>query len=158
MNNRNKEDVKQAPSQLNLFIKPVGEYLINGPIPAEDLAFLDFIDAYLEMGKGDTILDVHFMLERVSTKGAPDWWKGSIAQFEEEFHYRYQKRIDGLDKNLDTIWNAAQDEVNAGRLSPLPDIETKEQLEQSLSQGKKRLEQAYAVELLLDMWVEALGL
>jgi hypothetical protein len=62
-----------------------------------------------------------------------------------------------IDKNSELICTAAGAEVQAKRLSPLPDEgETKEQVESYLAQGIKRLLQTFAVKLLLDMWTEAI--
>ena len=150
------EDNNQ-PTQFHLFIKPVEYYLINGPIPAADLMYLDFLESYLNAGIIDTTLDVHFMLESISINGAPEWWKGSVAEFEEEFHEQYQRRISDLNKDPDFVWEAAYEEVKAKRLSPLPEDSTKEQVKNFLDQGKRLLQQTYAVELLMDMWCEAMG-
>ncbi len=144
------------PSRHNSTIKPVKDYFLNGPIPPEDLAFLDFVESYFEKGIIDTVLDVHFMLETIILNGAPKWWPGSAAEFEEEFNSQYQERIRDLDTNSDLIQEAAQAEVKAQRLSPLPENPTKGQLENFLAQGRKRLEQSFAVELLLDMWINAI--
>jgi hypothetical protein len=142
----------KTPNQQNPIIKPVGDYLINGPIPPEDLAYLDFVAEPTEL---DRILTVHFMLETISVHGAPKWWKGSISEFEKEFHERYQRMMFDIDKNSELVWNAGRAEVQARRLASLPDEgETKEQVETYLTQGLKRLRQTFAVELLLEMWEE----
>ena len=145
-------EAKTGSTQQNS-IKPVRDYLINGPIPPEDLAYLDFVAGPIEL---DRILTVHFMLETISVHGAPKWWKGGTSEFEEEFHEQYQRMIFDIDKNSELVWNAAGAEVQAKRLSSLPDKgETKEQIETYITQGTKRLRQTFAVELLLDMWAEA---
>jgi hypothetical protein len=121
----------------------------------EDLAYLDFVARPTEL---DRILAVHFMLETVCVHGAQKWWKGSISEFEKDFHERSHRMIFDLDKNSELVWNAAGAEVKAQRLSPLPDEnETKEQIETYLAQGIKRLHQTFSVELLLDMWTEVKG-
>ncbi len=133
-------------------VKPVQDYLINGPMPPEDLAYLDFVVEPIELYR---IITVHFMLETISVYGAPIWWKGSFSEFEKEFHERYQKMISDLDKNSELVWNAAGAEVQAKRLSPLPDEgETEEQVETYLAQGIKGFQQTFAVELLLEVWNE----
>jgi hypothetical protein len=147
------EENKATP-QSNSLIKPVEEYLVNGPIPAYSLAYLDFVENYLENGIADSQLDIQFMLESISIHGMPKWWKGSIAQFEREFHDQYQRRINDIKKHPEMVWRAAEAEVQAKRLLLLPDNETDEQLKIFLEQGKQHLQQAFAVELLLDMWVE----
>jgi hypothetical protein len=124
-------------TQQSSIIKPARDYLINGPISAEELPYLDFVAKPTDL---DRILAVHFMLETFCTHGAPEWWKGSISEFEEEFHKRYKRMISGLDKNSELVWNAAGAEVKAQRLSPLPgEGGTKEQVETYLAQGIKRL-------------------
>ena len=147
--------VNKTSTQQNSTIRPVRDYLINGPIPPEDLYLLDFVESYLDMGIIDMILDVHFMLETVCSNGAPKWWKGSVVEFEEEFHDQYQGMINNINEDSEAVWMACDDEVRAKRLSPLLEGSTKEQVKIYLAQGRKLLQQTYAVELLLDMWVEA---
>jgi hypothetical protein len=135
-------------------VKPVEEYLINGPIPAEDLIYLDFLKIYIEYGIVDTELDICFMLEHVSTHGAPGWWKGTVSEFEQEFHQQYHQIVDKKWKE-DVAWRTAYDEVNGGRLLPKSEDAPDEQVEKFLAHGIKRRDQVWAVELLLNMWVEA---
>ena len=143
------------PNQQEPIIKPVEDYLINGPIPPEDLAFLDFVARPTDL---DRTLAVHFMLEKISVDGAPEWWKGSISGFEKEFHEGYQRMISSLDVNSELVLNATEAEIQSGRLSPLSDEgDTKEQVDAYLAQGIRRVLQTFAVELLLDMWAEAQG-
>lgn len=75
-------------------VKPVAEYLINGPIPADELMDIDFLDDYVG-SVVDTRLDIHFMLEHVSVHGAPQWWEGTVPEFEQEFHRLYYQRSAG---------------------------------------------------------------
>ena len=139
-------------------IKPVSEYLLNGPIPAEDLMYLDFLSTYLDQGIADSILAIHFMLEHVCIHGAPKWWEGTVTEFEQEFHERYHHLLNDVDLDSDYVWQAAQTEVIEGRLLPLPEDAPHEQIIEFLSHGKRRRDQSWAVELLLDMWVEAKGI
>ena len=62
-------------------VKPVEEYLVNGPVPADQLMDLDFLEVYVEYVV-DSRYDIHFMLERISTHGAPELWEGTVAEFE----------------------------------------------------------------------------
>lgn len=148
-----KELIAQVATQNNPTIKPVESYLINGPIPPDGLAHLDIVQVYVDH-VGST-LSIHFMFESISIHGKPEWWKGSIAEFNAEFHEQYQIMLRDIDKDSEIVWSAAQDEVQAKRLSPLLEDATKEQVEDFLHQGMKRLEQTLAVELLLTMWAEA---
>jgi len=108
-------------------IKPIAEYLMNGPIPADDLAYLDFIGTYLDCGIAGTILDVHFILEYTCDHGAPRWWKGTVTEFEESFHNNYHLLEDKMDSDSDFIRQAAELEVREQRSAPLPYDATKEQ-------------------------------
>ena len=89
-------------------VKPVADYLINGPIPAADLMNIDFLDIYVGTVV-DVRLDIHFMLEYTSVHGAPKWWQGTVSEFEQEFHRNfYQGAIeddqeDGRSKQLRAV-------------------------------------------------------
>lgn len=136
-------------------IKPVEEYLINGPIPADDLIVLDFLGIYLEYDIIDTLLDIQFMLEDISIHGAPKWWKGTVSEFEWEFHEQHHSSINKLELNSDVVWHAAYAEVRQGRLSDLSEDATIEQTKEFLSHGLRRVRQTWAVETLMIMWVIA---
>ncbi len=69
-------------------VKPVSDYLLNGPIPADELMDIDFLDQYVG-NVVDTRLDIHFMLEHTCDHGAPKWWQGTGTEFEGEFHKQY---------------------------------------------------------------------
>ncbi len=73
-------------------VKPVMEYLVNGPIPVDELQDIKYLDLYIERGVVDTLLDIQFMLEHVCVYGAPKWWKGTVPEFEKEFHRQYHQR------------------------------------------------------------------
>ncbi len=150
-------EVDKIPSQHNSTVKPVKDYLIHGPIPVEDLAFLDFVESYLEKGIVATVLDVHFMLETTSLNGAPQWWQGNVAEFEAKFHDQYLRMLRDINKDSDIVRSAAQAEVEAKRIQPLAEDATGEKVQNFLAQGMNRLAQTCAVELLLDLWVDAQG-
>lgn len=138
-----------------LLPKPIAEYLVDGPIPPDELMYIDFLDEYVE-SLVDTRLDIHFMLEHVGVHGAPKWWKGTVAEFEAEFHQRYHHPI-SIDKKWEeeAIWRAAYAEVKAGRLTEILEGAEDEQVNEFLAQGQRRINQLWAVELLMLMWGEA---
>ncbi len=150
------EESKPQAQQDNS-VKPVCEYLVNGPMPASDLMYMSFLRNYLDMGLIDTILDIHFMLQSICENGSPRWWKGSVAEFEQEFDTIYQQMFQDVTKYDDIVWQAAQHEVEEGNIAPLPEDETDDEREKYLTQGMKRLHQIWAVELLMNMWVNAAG-
>jgi len=139
---------------MNEKIKPVAEYLVNGPVPADELMVLDLLEQYVGSVVDDRF-EIHFMLEHVCVHGAPDWWQGTVAEFEAEFHKQYHNRNKG-----DWIWEedangrAAYAEVRAGRLAEIPDDAGDEQVGEFLAQGQRRRDQLWAVELLMEMWQE----
>ena len=90
---------------------------------------LVFVPTYIGMGFLNSWLPVHLMLETVTLEGKPEWWEGSVAEFEEKFHDEYQLMTRDLDINSDFVWMAAEEEVKARRLLPLPEHTTKEQVE-----------------------------
>jgi hypothetical protein len=135
-------------------VQPISEYLVNGPIPADELMDLDSLESYLERGIIDSRLAIHFMLEYVSVHGAPEWWKRTVAEFEKEFHEQHRRNMRPLKLNSNLVWNAAYAEVEAGRLPPYPEDATDEQTQEFLSHGMKRVSQVWAVELLLDIQIE----
>jgi|GEM_PF-3428445 len=96
------------------------------------------------------------MLEHVSVHGAPKWWKGTVTEFEAEFYQRYHYSI-SIDKKWEekAIWRAAFAEVEAGRLAEILEGAEDEHVNEFLAQGQKRINQLWAVELLMSMWVEA---
>ncbi len=135
-------------------VKPVAEYLINGPIPADELMDIDFLDDYVG-SVVDTRLDIHFMLEHVSVHGAPQWWEGTVPEFEQEFHRLYYNRSKGDWKwESEATLRAASEEVRAGRIADIPKDTEDEQEDEFLAQGQRRRDQLWAVELLMNMWQE----
>ncbi len=129
--------------------------MLNGPIPAENLADLKFVQSYVGDGPVDCAYDVQLMLEYTCERGAPKWWGGTVAEFEKEFDDRYhscQAQNSQLDLNFDR--QAADAEVEARRLTPLPKNASRNQVKEFLRCGKRRRNQIFAVELLLDMWME----
>jgi len=135
-------------------VKPVEEYLVNGPVPADQLMDLDFLEVYVEYVV-DSRYDIHFMLERISTHGAPEWWEGTVAEFEAEFHKQYHNHSKGDWKwESEATWRAAYEEVRAGRLADISEDAEDEQEDEFLAQGQRRRDQLWAVELLMNMWQE----
>jgi hypothetical protein len=142
----------------NLIKKPVSDYLINGPIPADSLANQEIAEICIDEGVADSELDIHFMLERICVHGTPGWWQGSITDFEQKFHDNYQREIEDLNSDsqhiIQMILDASWAEVEEGRLEPLSEVATTDEAEIFLAQGRKRLEQLFALETIFTLWIK----
>lgn len=142
----------------NLIKKPVADYLINGPIPADSLAYQYVAQICMDEGVADSELDIHFMLERICVHGVPGWWQGSITDFELKFHDNYQREIEGLNSDSQhiqqMILDASWAEVEEGRLEPLSEDAAMDEAEIFLAQGRKRLEQLFALETIFNLWIK----
>jgi hypothetical protein len=103
----------------------------------------------------DTRQDIHAMLEHVRVHGAPAWWQGTVPEFEQKFHEQFQQDVQANEQQGDEATRqAASKEVQAGRMLPLPQDATEDQVGAFLAQGLKRRNQVQAVETLMEMWVE----
>jgi hypothetical protein len=140
----------------SLKLQSVTQTILDGPIPADSLAFLDLVEPYLEMEFIDWVYDIQLMLRTLCKIGVPKWWKRDAAEFEIEFHKVFDKRVVDLDeatpKNREKFINAADHMVESGYLAPLQSDPTREQYTAYVEQGKKSLLQQYALEIILEMW------
>lgn len=146
-----------AEPQISDFpIRPVCKYFTEGPIPPDELMDMDLFDFYNSDGLFGDILDVHFMLFSICEHGAPKWWKGSVAEFELAFHEDYYGEMTkDITRDSETAWSGLRAEVKAGRLQRPDQDSTHEELYELLNKGIRHVLQVRAVELVMQMWVEA---